>query len=171
MIASDEDDAGGSPRTRHRALYREIPTLRCVAGCSDCCGPAPVSPWEAERLGIAGAVTTPVHPGTSRCRFLVGGACSVYVKRPFACRLFGTTPIAPCGRGARPNPAAELSTARAIALTRRFEAGCPSSWHEARRRAVRTVVERDGSPAERHALVEHRTHLADLRRTLELDER
>lgn len=160
-----------SPRTRHRALYRAIPPMRCVSGCSDCCGPVPVSPYEAERLGIAGAVATPVHPGTTRCRFLVDGACSVYARRPFACRLYGTTPIAPCPRGAGPDPAAALPTAKAVALTRRFETGCPPSWHEDRRRAVDTVIARDGSAVEQQALAEHRLHLAALRRTLGVDER
>ena len=170
-VGYEDADASESPRARHRALYRAIPSVRCVLGCSDCCGPVPVSSYEAERLGIPGAVAAPVHPGTTRCRFLVDGACSVYARRPFAFRLYGTTPVAPCPRGAGPDPAAVLPTAKAVALTRRFEAGCPPTWRDDRRSAVHAVVERNGSAAERQAQAEHRLHLAALRRTLGVDDR
>ena len=36
-----------SDRARHRRLYRRIPIVACEPGCSDCCGPAPISPYEA----------------------------------------------------------------------------------------------------------------------------
>ena len=125
--------------------------MSCEPGCSDCCGPAPVSPWEAERLGIAGAVATPVHPGTTRCAFHVDGGCSVYERRPYICRLYGTTLAAPCprGRGPRNGP---MSMAEAIRLTKEFGEGCPPGWDRARQETVRRVVERDGTRQDREAL-------------------
>ena len=92
----------GGERACHRSLYREIPSMRCLDGCAACCGPDPFSPWEAERLGLPGAVVTPVHPGTRRCAFHVDGACSVHERRPFVCRPHGTAAVAPCERGQAP---------------------------------------------------------------------
>ena len=91
-------------RTEHRQVYRGIPTFECKAGCSDCCGPVPVSEWEAERLGIEGPLT-PVKPGTMTCAFVKeGGGCEVYDRRPFICRLFGTADEIrlTCRHGCRP---------------------------------------------------------------------
>lgn len=136
----------GAERTRHRALYRVIPSMPCPSDCSRCCGPAPLSPWEAARLGVPGAVVTPTHPGTATCAFLENGRCSVYARRPFACRLYGTTAVAPCERGVRPDPAVEIPIVRAVELVKRFELGCPPDWHERRRRAARSVIAAHGSP-------------------------
>ena len=147
MSAVHPDADARSARTRHRALYREIPTMRCVPGCSSCCGPAPLSPWEADRLGVPGAAVTPTHPGTAVCAFLADGRCTVYARRPFSCRLYGTTDVAPCERGRRPDPAVVVSVVRAIELTRRFEAGCPPDWHERRRAAAREAIAAHGTPA------------------------
>ena len=74
------------------ALYAGIPTFRCRAGCHDCCGPVPVTPLEAKRLGIPGEPMTRTKPGTMTCEF-VGplGECTVYEKRPYICRMFGAT--------------------------------------------------------------------------------
>ena len=140
--------------------------MTCRPGCSDCCRPTPVSPWEARRLGIEGAVTTPVHPGTARCAFLVDGRCSVYARRPFACRLYGTGPAVPCEHGAGPTPARTVPVPVVITLFERFESACPPTWHEARRRAVREVIERDGSATERAALDDGEKALARNRATL-----
>ena len=137
----------GAERRRHRALYRAIPSMRCPSDCSRCCGPAPLSPWEATRLGIPGAVVTPTHPGTATCVFLAHGRCTVYARRPFSCRLYGTTAVAPCERGVRLAPAVEISVVRAVELVKRFEQGCPPDWHERRRVAARKVIAAHGTPA------------------------
>ena len=140
-----------SDRARHRRLYRRIPIVACEPGCSDCCGPAPISPYEAERLGVPGAVTTPVHEGTATCAFLIDGRCSVYERRPYVCRLYGTTPVAACPRGCTPK-AGPMPVAEAVELTEAFEAGCPPGWAEARREAVTRIVARDGTAGELAAL-------------------
>ena len=75
-------------RTAHRQLYRKIPSLSCNANCRDCCGSVPVSPWEAERLGIDGD-KTPTKPDSTKCAFSSPKGCTVYNKRPFMCRFFG----------------------------------------------------------------------------------
>ena len=88
---------------RLQPIYRQIPALRCVAGCGDCCG---IVPWSAEEWArvadrapdgvelqdFAGCVI-PTLPGSSVCPFFKGG-CTVYDDRPFMCRLFGTAPDA-----------------------------------------------------------------------------
>lgn len=91
-------------RAEHRELYRSIPSFVCKEGCSDCCGPVPVTPWEAQRLGIAGQMVTPFDPKTLKCGFLQDGKCSVYDRRPFLCRLFGTVdnPRMACPHGCKP---------------------------------------------------------------------
>ena len=151
---------GRTERDRHRALYREIPAMRCVEGCHRCCGAAPVSPWEARRLGLAAdAVLTPTHPGTTVCAFLVDGMCSVYARRPFACRLYGTTPAVPCEAGASPPAAKAVSIVRAADPLSRFERECPSRWHERRRKASRGVLCAHGTSAE---LVAHDRFQAEM---------
>jgi len=72
-----------------KALHKQIPaSTPCKSGCSDCCGPVPVSAHEAEALGVSGSMT-PVKPGTMTCAFWDNG-CTVYENRPFMCRLFGS---------------------------------------------------------------------------------
>ena len=166
-----EGAAGGSARTRHRALYRAIPSIALRERLQRLLRAGARQPVRGRAARYRGRRHHPRAPEHDRCRFLVDGACSVYERRPFACRLYGTTPVAPCPRGARPDPAVELPTAKAAALAERFEAGCPPSWHDDRRRAVRTVIERDGSADEQRALAEHGAQLAALRETLGLDER
>jgi len=91
-------------RDKHRALYKQIPTFKCRTGCTDCCGPVPVTEWEAERLGIAGKTLTPTKPGTLACLFSTEDGCSVYDKRPYMCRAFGAVdePRLACPHGCKP---------------------------------------------------------------------
>lgn len=117
---------------QQRMLYREIPDMTCRPGCSDCCGPVPWSPAEIARVadvippgaayetvrGISILVDT-MNP--LRCPF-VGpqGGCTVYERRPFTCRLFGTAPAEPrlrCPHGCRPRRV--LTTLQAADLRRR----------------------------------------------------
>ncbi|GAB4388461.1 MAG: YkgJ family cysteine cluster protein [Thermodesulfovibrionales bacterium] len=90
--------------------------LACRRGCSSCCrthSDIPVYPHEL--MGIYWFVTEKMpaperlevkarlegHEGRPPCPFLVGGACSIHVVRPAACRqfnVFGT----PCAEGEDP---------------------------------------------------------------------
>lgn len=164
MDETSDQTPSRSARDRHRALYREIPAMRCVEGCHRCCGAAPVSPWEARRLGLAeDAVLTPTHPGTTTCAFLVEGRCTVYARRPFACRLYGTTPAVPCEAGASPPAVMAVSIVRAADLLARFERECPPGWHARRRNASREVLQAHGTPEELAAHDEFQSNLASAR--------
>ena len=68
-----------SDRTKHRQLYKLIPSMDCIPGCTDCCGPVPLTSYEAQRFGL-------------------------YENRPLMCRLFGTVdhPRMKCPHGKRP---------------------------------------------------------------------
>ena len=90
FVGGSFSEGGPMSRQVHRNLYRKIPEFQCKPGCSDCCGPVPVSEYEAKRLGITGFMT-PTKPGTLTCAFVgEDGCCTVYEKRPFLCRLFGS---------------------------------------------------------------------------------
>lgn len=89
-----------SARTQFRQLYREIPTMQCIAGCTDCCGPVPLTEYEAKRLGVEGSFTPTDENG--KCVFAKGGKCSVYEMRPLMCRIFGTVERMRCPHGAKP---------------------------------------------------------------------
>ena len=131
-------------RARHRRLYRALPEMECEPGCSTCCGPAPLSPWEAARLGVPGAATTPVRPGTATCAFLEHGRCSVYDKRPWACRAYGTGELMPCPRGRAP-AAGRLPLKALVRMAKEFRSGCPPEWDEARRRSAHAAVAGGGT--------------------------
>lgn len=104
-------------KDKHHKIYRQIPSFKCKPSCTDCCGPVPLSPWEAEQLGIPGQKLTPTKPGTLRCTFASETGCTVYDKRPMLCRLFGTTdhPLMTCPHGCRPKKL--LTKAKASRLT------------------------------------------------------
>lgn len=84
-----------------RMLYRELPAMACRPGCSDCCGPVPWSPAEWARVADEPAAltarrvpmdnaTVAAAPDQLKCPFATAEGCSVYDRRPFICRLFGT---------------------------------------------------------------------------------
>jgi len=75
-------------RAAHRRIYKKIPAFTCKEGCTDCCGPVPMTEYEANRLELAEQIT-PFKPGTMDCSFICEGKCSVYDKRPYLCRVFG----------------------------------------------------------------------------------
>ena len=90
-------------RTEHRRQYKKIPKFKCVTGCNGCCGPVPVTEYEAKRLGIDGPLT-PTKKGTFECVFSSEKGCTQYNNRPFLCRLFGTSTDIhlTCPRGGKP---------------------------------------------------------------------
>ena len=93
-----------------RAIYRELEpyAFQCVEGCTACCGPVPLAPVEAEALGVPGVVT-PTRDDIT-CAYCNGcsttngstGGCSVYDRRPFMCRIYGTIDGLRCPEGAGP---------------------------------------------------------------------
>ena len=79
---------------------KKLPVMRCDAGCGDCCGVAPVTEEEYERVvgyarsrGIA-----PVKQGVT-CPYYQKGVCQVYEVRPIICVVFGHSPRLGCSRG------------------------------------------------------------------------
>ena len=76
----------------------------CIDGCSQCCGPFPLSPKELDRirdyLEPLGRAMPNLVPGlnlpvdweagkTLNCAFLEGGKCTIYPVRPLICRGMG----------------------------------------------------------------------------------
>jgi len=119
-------------RRELKRLYSRIPTFKCVEGCTDCCGPVPVS-REEHKMGaklmspeLAGQLLDIMSAGGAsseelnaspeltqwaknlgaclKCPYVIehGGGCAIYDNRPFLCRLFGTIPSMPCPHGAGP---------------------------------------------------------------------
>jgi len=89
---------------RLNKIYKQIPTFTCAQGCNECCGPTPVNFIEAGRIGIEGP-TTPVvaeELGNLTCKFSTPNGCSIYDKRPFMCRLFGTINSLQCPKNCKP---------------------------------------------------------------------
>ena len=152
-----------SERTVHRQVYRQIPTMTCRSGCTDCCGPAPVSPWEAERLGIPGEVLTPVKPGTMICGFFRDGGCSVYEQRPFICRFFGTSTLQRCPHGFHPAPGRQLSLRAALAIWQRYDEVCPPGWNEKRQAALLDTVRDNGVQDQLDEVLDHQNRMRELR--------
>ena len=90
-------------RAVHKKLYKQIPEFECIKGCTDCCTPVQVSKWEARRLHLK-QLMLPTKPETTTCIFASPDGCMVYDKRPFICRLFGTSEASylTCKHGCRP---------------------------------------------------------------------
>lgn len=76
-----------STQSKLQALYDAIPTFACKPGCSDCCGPVPVSKAEWQALKLAPRT----HTNCVDCEYLIDSKCSAYTNRPFMCRIFGAT--------------------------------------------------------------------------------
>jgi len=88
---------------RHQRIYDLVPEMECKEGCTDCCGPVPLSNWERDRIGAKNNLI--YHPVKLECPYIKDGQCSVYEKRPFLCRLFGTvdTMRLRCPHGRKPD--------------------------------------------------------------------
>jgi len=97
-------------KSKHRRLYKQIPTFKCPPGCNRCCGPVPITDFEAALLGIPGAKATPTKLDGHLCMFSSKNGCRAYHIRPFMCRLFGSVsdPLLVCPYGFAPkNPLSE----------------------------------------------------------------
>lgn len=90
--------------------------MRCDVGCGDCCGPAPAT--EAEFNRVVAYVTkhkiVPKDQGIT-CPLYLDGKCSVYDVRPLACRAFGHIEGMDCSRGYNTNMPSEGVNARLLA--------------------------------------------------------
>jgi uncharacterized protein len=88
----------------------EFPPMRCDDGCGDCCGPAPVTQAEFDRIVvyITQHKIVPRDQGQT-CPLYHDGRCSIYEARPLACRAFGHVEGMSCSRGYNTNiPEARL---------------------------------------------------------------
>jgi len=66
-------------------LYKQIPSMKCKEGCTDCCGQVPFSDEEWSRI------KDKRESDSMKCVYSLNGGCSIYENRPFVCRIFGTT--------------------------------------------------------------------------------
>lgn len=73
-----------------------MPTVQCIPGCSDCCGPVGFAPVEKQRLARQGKLVALSQFGITTigadCPYLFDGRCSIYNERPLVCRLYGAVP-------------------------------------------------------------------------------
>lgn len=75
--------------TEIEKLYDEIPPSFCDANCSKCCTNM-IQFAPSEEAAIGG------YDYKGVCPHLKDGKCSVYTKRPFICRLYGTSEMFVC---------------------------------------------------------------------------
>lgn len=87
-----------------KRLYERIPSFECKKGCYGCCGPTPLSLYEAELIGID-SIIMPTRKKTLVCKFASQKGCKIYAKRPLLCRLFGvsTKYNMRCPKGGKPS--------------------------------------------------------------------
>jgi len=83
-------------------LRDQIPTFRCIVGCTDCCGPVTASSEEVARLPVKSDAEHAAALADLSCPYLGKQGCEVYEERPLICRMFGTTPSLRCPNGQRP---------------------------------------------------------------------
>ena len=77
-----------------------IPPMKCDSGCGDCCGPAPATETEYQKVLHVARVNKIVPKAQGEtCPFYQEGSCKVYAARPLSCRLFGHVPAMTCSRG------------------------------------------------------------------------
>jgi hypothetical protein len=101
------------------ALCERLPKLQCRRLCQACCGPLALTRLEMRHLAVGhsqvkfardacetesglklGMVYTLNYPV---CPFLKDGACTVYERRPFVCRIWGLTELLHCPHGCQPD--------------------------------------------------------------------
>ncbi len=114
---------------RHAMIYQAIPSFKCKTGCFDCCGPVVFSEYERSRLTpeqaalvTLDAVVARLRAGQTTCVFASTAGCSIYDKRPYLCRLFGTSaePKLTCRHGC--GSGVKFSREQTAALTNEYEA-------------------------------------------------
>lgn len=95
-------------KRRRKLPVIQLPEMRCDVGCGDCCGPAPLSRYEADivRAYVRKHGIVPVNQGV-KCPFYQRGVCAIYEARPAVCRAFGHSWMMECSRGYNVNVADE----------------------------------------------------------------
>lgn len=91
----------------------EFPPMRCDDGCGECCGPAPATQAEFDRVVeyVVKNKITPKDQGLT-CPLYLDGRCSVYEVRPLACRAFGHVDGMDCAHGYNTNMPSEVVDGR-----------------------------------------------------------
>ncbi|MGW3153800.1 YkgJ family cysteine cluster protein [Streptomyces sp. NPDC001089] len=94
------------------ALYASLPRMECKGKCWSCCGPAPASPVEKERIRKSGVDWADVTSVTSASGEEFGMACTAldvesrrcraYEARPMVCRIWGLVEELACPWGCVP---------------------------------------------------------------------
>jgi Fe-S-cluster containining protein len=102
-------------RKKLPVVAAEFPPMRCDVGCGDCCGPAPATQAEFDRVVdyIRRHKIVPKDQGIT-CPLYLDGKCSVYEVRPLACRAFGHVEGMDCSRGYNTNLPVEQVDAKLI---------------------------------------------------------
>lgn len=83
-------------------LRQRIPSITCIVGCHDCCGPVTASSEEMARLPLKTATEHADALADLSCPHLGQRGCEAYGEHSFICRLFGTTPRLLCPNDQRP---------------------------------------------------------------------
>jgi hypothetical protein len=109
-------------RTADRAslesLYRQLPGVKCIPGCTDCCAHVAMSRLEFE--GLTEEERAKWAQLSFSCPMVIEGVgCSIYDKRPFCCRLFGTGHMVRCIRGCKPDE--PLSTMQTLEVVETYK--------------------------------------------------
>ena len=73
----------------YEKLYEQIPASTCKDGCFECCTNM-IQFMPAEEANMGG------YTYTGKCNHLVDGKCTIYTRRPFVCRIFGSSSIMSC---------------------------------------------------------------------------
>lgn len=83
---------------------KTIPSMDCKEGCGSCCGYAPATTTEFNRIMryVRANGIVPVDQGMT-CPFHQGGKCAVYEVRPLSCKLFGHVEGITCPHGLNVN--------------------------------------------------------------------
>ena len=93
-----------------KELYEKIPASVCSPDCCKCCKDMiQFSPSEERNMGG--------YEWNGKCRHLKNGRCSIYEKRPFVCRLYGTSVLLKCDKC---TPERFLSEEDTLALVREY---------------------------------------------------
>lgn len=73
----------------YEKIYKKIPASKCKDGCFECCiNMIQFHPDEEKNMGG--------YNYNDKCPHLINGKCNIYTKRPFVCRIYGSSEILAC---------------------------------------------------------------------------
>lgn len=110
------------------SLIEQIPTFKCIPGCTDCCGPVPISKLEMEDVYAHYKIKRGKLRSELHCPYECKEGCAIYEHRPLICRLFGTAndDKLKCPHGFMPETV--LSVAQASVITDIYKREFASYW-------------------------------------------